>query len=161
MMSPAALSLLTSTFQEGAARNRALGVWGSIAAGGAAAGMIIGGVLTDLANWRWVFLVNVPVGLAVILAARRVVPESRATAGATLDVPGAATLTAALAALVRQSRPEPSQKHNPSCSGDLRVPESSARRRPHGRRTGDPPGHADRLPEGAVAVAHTPRPDDP
>jgi MFS family permease len=71
MMSPAALSLLTSTFEEGAARNKALGVWGSISAGGAAAGMIIGGCLTDLANWRWVFLINVPVGGAVIVAARR------------------------------------------------------------------------------------------
>ena len=100
MMSPAALSLLTSTFDEGAARNKALGVWGSIAAGGAAAGMIIGGVLTDLANWRWVFLINVPVGVAVILTARRTVPESRAAGVAALDVPGAATLTAALAALV-------------------------------------------------------------
>jgi EmrB/QacA subfamily drug resistance transporter len=100
MMSPAALSLLTSTFEEGAARNKALGVWGSISAGGAAAGMIIGGVLTDLANWRWVFLINVPVGVAVILAARRTVPESRSSRGASLDVPGAVTLTAALAALV-------------------------------------------------------------
>jgi EmrB/QacA subfamily drug resistance transporter len=100
MMSPAALSLLTSTFEEGAPRNKALGVWGAISAGGAAAGMIVGGVLTDVASWRWVFLINVPVGVAVIFAARRVVHESRSSRDASLDVPGAATLTVALAALV-------------------------------------------------------------
>jgi MFS family permease len=100
MMSPAALSLLTSTFAEGAARNKALGVWGSIAAGGAAAGLIIGGVLTDVANWRWVFLINVPVGLVLAFAAPRVVPESRGEDRPALDVQGALTLTAALAALV-------------------------------------------------------------
>jgi len=100
MMSPAALSLLTTSFPEGPARNRALGVWGAIAAGGAAAGMIIGGVLTDLASWRWVFLINVPVGLAIALAAPRVVAESRGGGRTRLDVPGAITVTAGLLALV-------------------------------------------------------------
>jgi MFS family permease len=100
MMSPAALSLLTTSFREGPDRNRALGVWGAIAAGGAAAGMIIGGLLTDLAGWRWVFFINVPVGIAIALAAPRVVPESRAAAQARLDVPGAVTVTAGLVALV-------------------------------------------------------------
>lgn len=100
MMSPAALSLLTTTFTEGDARNRALGVWGAIAAGGAAAGMIIGGVLTDVASWRWVFLINVPVGLAVALAALRVVPESRAPSHGRLDVPGAAAVSGGTLALV-------------------------------------------------------------
>jgi EmrB/QacA subfamily drug resistance transporter len=100
MMSPAALSLLTTAFREGPARNRALGVWGAVSAGGAAAGMIIGGVLTDLAGWRWVFLINVPVGLAIALAAPRVVAESRSGGRTRLDVPGAITVTAGLLALV-------------------------------------------------------------
>jgi EmrB/QacA subfamily drug resistance transporter len=100
MMSPAALSLLTTTFEEGAPRNKALGVWGAIAAGGAAAGMIIGGILTDIASWRWVFLINVPVGLAVALAAVRVVPESRVSSRGALDVPGALTVSGGLLALV-------------------------------------------------------------
>lgn len=100
MMSPAALSLLTTTFEEGAPRNRALGVWGAIAAGGAAAGMVVGGILTDVASWRWVFLINVPVGLAVALAAWRVVPESRVPSRWALDVPGALTVSGGLLALV-------------------------------------------------------------
>jgi len=100
MMSPAALSLLTTGFREGPARNRALGVWGAIAAGGAAAGMIIGGVLTDVASWRWVFFINVPVGLAIALAAPRLVAESRGGDRTRLDVPGALTVTAGLLALV-------------------------------------------------------------
>jgi hypothetical protein len=100
MMSPAALSLLTTTFEEGEARNRALGVWGAIAAGGAAAGMIIGGVLTDVAGWRWVFLINVPVGLAVALATPRVVMESRGRPSGRLDLPGAVTVSGGLLALV-------------------------------------------------------------
>jgi MFS family permease len=62
--------------------------------------MIIGGLLTDLAGWRWVFFINVPVGIAIALAAPRVVPESRAAAQARLDVPGAVTVTAGLVALV-------------------------------------------------------------
>lgn len=100
MMSPAALSLLTTTFEEGVPRNKALGVWGAIGAGGAAAGMIIGGVLTDLAGWRWVFLINVPVGVAVTIAALRVVPESRAPSRGRLDVMGALTVSGGLLAVV-------------------------------------------------------------
>jgi EmrB/QacA subfamily drug resistance transporter len=101
MMSPAALSLLTTTFEEGPERNRALGVWGAIAAGGAAAGMIIGGVLTDLASWRWVFLINVPVGLAIAMAAPRFVVESRARGRIPrLDVLGAVTVSGGLVVLV-------------------------------------------------------------
>jgi len=100
MVSPAALSLLVTTFAEGEARNKALGVWGAIAAGGAAAGMIIGGVLTDVANWRWVFFINVPVALLTLLAVPRVVPESRDESRPRLDVGGAVTVTAGLVALV-------------------------------------------------------------
>lgn len=100
MMSPAALSLVTTTFRGEAARNKALGIWGAISAGGAAAGMVIGGVLTDLAGWRWAFLINVPIGLAVALATPHVVPDSRDAETPRLDVVGAATLSGALAALV-------------------------------------------------------------
>jgi EmrB/QacA subfamily drug resistance transporter len=100
MVSPAALSLLTTSFEEGPPRNKALGVWGAIAAGGAAAGMIIGGTLTDVGSWRWVFLINVPIGMAVAIAALRVVPESRMPSPVPLDVPGALTVSGGLLALV-------------------------------------------------------------
>lgn len=100
MLSPAALSLLTSNFEEGNSRNRALSVWGAIAAGGAAAGMIIGGVLTDTAGWRWVFLINVPIGLAILAVTRSIVSESRGTGKERLDVPGAFLITGAMVALV-------------------------------------------------------------
>ncbi len=100
MLSPSALSLLVTTFAEGPERTRALGVWGSIAAGGAAAGMILGGVLTDLAGWRWVFFVNVPVGVLALAVAVRVVAESRQPDRTRLDVAGALTVTAGLVALV-------------------------------------------------------------
>ena len=99
MLSPAALSLLTGTFSEGTARNRALSIWGAVAAGGAAAGMIIGGVLTDLVGWRWVFLINVPIGLLVLCLTPIVVPASRGTRGR-LDLLGAVTISGGLVALV-------------------------------------------------------------
>ncbi len=100
MMSPAALSLLTTTFAEGAERNRALSIWGAITAGGAAAGMIIGGILTDLANWRWVFFINAPIGVFTLISVRAVVPDSRDEHRQPLDVAGAITITGGLVALV-------------------------------------------------------------
>ncbi len=100
LAAPAALSLLTTTYAEGAARNRALGMWGAVAAGGGAAGVLLGGVLTDLAGWRWVFLVNVPVGLLALVVARRVLPESRRGDAGRLDVAGAVTVTGGLVGLV-------------------------------------------------------------
>src|SRR6184192_3783657 len=66
MMSPAALSILTTTFQEGRERNRALGIWGAVAGSGGAVGVLLGGVLTSAFSWPWIFFVNVPVGVAVI-----------------------------------------------------------------------------------------------
>jgi len=77
LMSPAALSLLTVIYAEGKERNRALGIWSAITAGGAALGLILGGLLTEYASWRWVLFVNVPVAGAAVFAARRFVPESR------------------------------------------------------------------------------------
>ncbi len=100
LMAPAALSLLTVVFQEGPERNRALGIWAAISAGGAAIGLILGGVLTEYANWRWVLFVNVPVAVLAVVGALRVVPESRDERAGGFDVPGALLVTGGLVALV-------------------------------------------------------------
>ncbi len=101
LLAPATLSLLTTTFSEPAQRRRALGVWSATAASGAAAGVLAGGVLTELLDWRWVLLVNVPIGLALMVVAVRALPRSPlAVAGRRLDVPGAVSVTAGLALLV-------------------------------------------------------------
>lgn len=100
-MSPAALSIILTTFKEGKERATALSVWGAIAAGGAAAGVLLGGILTQYLDWRWNFFVNVPVGIAVFLAAWHYVPESKADLDHNkLDLPGAVTVTTGLIALV-------------------------------------------------------------
>src|SRR5450755_3224543 len=80
MVSPAALSIILTTFAEGRERNRALAVWGAIAGAGGAVGLLFGGVLVDILGWRSVFFVNVPMGAAVLALAPRIVPESRAEA---------------------------------------------------------------------------------
>ncbi|HVW79805.1 MAG TPA: MFS transporter [Mycobacteriales bacterium] len=98
--SPTALSLVATTFDEGPARNRALGVYAAVSGAGAALGLILGGILTDLLSWRWVLFVNAPIGLLIAFAAPRVIPESHASEGGTLDLPGAITSTAGMAALV-------------------------------------------------------------
>ena len=98
MVSPTALALLTTAFAEGDRRNRALGAWAAVGSGGAIAGQLLGGVLTDLLDWRWIFLVNVPIGAVTVAAARRRLHESRAEDRPALDVRGATVLTAALAA---------------------------------------------------------------
>jgi len=77
MVSPAALSIILTTFAQGPERNRALAVWGAIAGAGGAIGLLLGGVIVDLLSWRWVFFVNVPIGAVVLALAPRVVPESR------------------------------------------------------------------------------------
>ena len=101
LVSPAALSIIMTTFQDNAERTRALGVWSAIAAGGAAFGLLLGGVLTDLVSWRWNFFVNVPVGIATVFLALRLVPESRADLGhKRFDAIGATTVTAGLLAVV-------------------------------------------------------------
>jgi EmrB/QacA subfamily drug resistance transporter len=101
LVSPAALSIITTTFAEGDDRTKALGVWSAIAAGGGAFGLLLGGILTDLLSWEWIFFVNVPIGIATAILALRYVPESRAVnrqPGA--DLPGAVTVTAGLIVLV-------------------------------------------------------------
>lgn len=100
-MSPAALSILLTTFAEGKERHKALGVWGAIAAGGAAAGVLIGGILTEYLGWRWNFFVNVPVGILVILMTIKYVKESTAELDHShLDIPGAVLVTSGLMTLV-------------------------------------------------------------
>jgi EmrB/QacA subfamily drug resistance transporter len=101
LLSPAALSIITTTFTENSERTRALGVWSAIAAGGGAVGLLLGGVLTDLASWPWIFIVNVPVGLIALALTLRYVPESRADVGhRAFDLAGATTVTAGLVVLV-------------------------------------------------------------
>lgn len=101
IVSPAALSILTTTFAEGEERNRALSVWGAIAAGGFAAGVLLGGILTDTLSWRWVMFVNVPIGLLTVILTPMLLPESRArSATQNIDVLGAVTVTSGLVALV-------------------------------------------------------------
>jgi len=100
LMAPAALSMLTVVFAEGRERNRALGVWAAISAGGAAIGLIVGGVLTEYASWRWVLFVNVPVAALAVLGAFRVLPESRDSRARGFDVTGALLVTGGLVALV-------------------------------------------------------------
>ena len=101
LFSPAALSIITATFRQGADRNKALGAWGAVAGSGGAVGVLLGGVLTDFAGWEWVLWVNVPIGLAAALLAYRLVPESHATdMRRNFDVPGAVTVTVGLSLLV-------------------------------------------------------------
>jgi EmrB/QacA subfamily drug resistance transporter len=101
LVSPAALSLVTTTFAEGTERNRALGVWGAVAGAGGAAGVLLGGVLTSGLSWRWVLFVNVPIGVAAASLAPRVLVESKVEgARQSFDIPGALTVTAGLSLLV-------------------------------------------------------------
>ncbi len=100
IISPAALSLVTTMFSEGAERNKALGVWGAVAGSGGAAGVLLGGVLTEYAGWEWVLFVNVPIGLLAAFAAPRLLPESRDDRPRVFDLAGAFTVTAGLALLV-------------------------------------------------------------
>jgi len=101
IISPAALSIVTTTFEEGADRNKALGVWGALGGSGAAVGVLLGGVLTDYLSWRWIFFVNVPVGALVLLVTTSIVPESRREAEERhYDALGAVLVSAGLALLV-------------------------------------------------------------
>ncbi len=101
LISPAALSIISTTFEEGRERARALGVWAAIAIGGSAVGLILGGVLTEYFSWPWIFFVNVPVGIAAFLLSLRIVPESRDELGhRSYDLAGATTVTGGLMALV-------------------------------------------------------------
>jgi EmrB/QacA subfamily drug resistance transporter len=101
IISPAALSIVSTTFTEGAERNKALGIWGALGGSGAAVGVLLGGVLTKYAGWEWIFFVNVPVGALVLVAAPQIVRESRVeTDERRYDPLGAITITGGLALLV-------------------------------------------------------------
>jgi EmrB/QacA subfamily drug resistance transporter len=101
IISPAALSIVTTTFEEGAERNKALGIWGALGGSGAAAGVLFGGILTKYLGWEWIFYVNVPVGALVFALTVPIVPESRAELGhRRFDAAGAITVTGGLALLV-------------------------------------------------------------
>jgi len=101
LLAPAVLSIITTTFSDGKDRAKALAIWSAIAAGGGAVGLLLGGVLTDLASWRWIFFVNVPVGVALTAATVRFVPESRSElTNRTFDLSGAVSVTAGLVVLV-------------------------------------------------------------
>jgi EmrB/QacA subfamily drug resistance transporter len=102
LVSPAALSIILTTFAEGKERNRALSVWGAISGAGGAVGLLLGGVLVQALSWRWVFFVNVPIGVLVLALAPRIIPESRSEAMAKsgYDIQGAVTATLGTTALV-------------------------------------------------------------
>jgi EmrB/QacA subfamily drug resistance transporter len=101
LLSPAALAVITTSFEEGAARTKALSVWAAIASGGSAAGLLLGGVLVEALSWEWIFFVNVPVGIGIVVAAMRLVPNSRVQAARRhFDMAGAVSVTAGLVVLV-------------------------------------------------------------
>jgi EmrB/QacA subfamily drug resistance transporter len=101
LVSPAALSIVTTTFEEGAERTKAMGVWAAIAVGGGAVGLLLGGVLTDAFSWPWIFFVNVPVGIVAFVLSLRLVPESKDEhVHKSFDLAGAVTVTGGLIALV-------------------------------------------------------------
>jgi EmrB/QacA subfamily drug resistance transporter len=101
LVSPAALSIISTTFEEGAERAKALGVWAAIAIGGSAVGLILGGLLTQYFSWPWIFFVNVPVGIVAFVLSLRLIPESRdELAHRSYDLAGAVSVTGGLMALV-------------------------------------------------------------
>ncbi|MFE1291400.1 MFS transporter [Streptomyces sp. NPDC058751] len=99
LIAPAALSLLTVTFAEGEARNKALGIWGGLAGIASIAGVVFGGLLTEGPGWRWIFFINVPIAAAAVLLAPRVLPESRGERRP-FDIPGAIVITSSLMLLI-------------------------------------------------------------
>jgi EmrB/QacA subfamily drug resistance transporter len=101
LMSPSALSIVLTTFKEGSERNKALGYWSTVATGGAAVGLLLGGVLTQYLGWRWNFFINVPVGISIALAISKIVPLHESEAEhRDLDLPGALLVTSGLIVLV-------------------------------------------------------------
>jgi EmrB/QacA subfamily drug resistance transporter len=100
IVTPAALSIISTTFAEGSERNKALGAWGAVGAFGAVAGVLLGGILTDVLSWEWIFYVNVPVGIAAFVATPFLIGESRDATAKSYDLPGAVLVTSGLVALV-------------------------------------------------------------
>jgi EmrB/QacA subfamily drug resistance transporter len=100
IVSPAALAIVTTTFTEGAERNKALGIWGAVAGAGGAVGVLLGGILTSGLSWEWIFFVNVPIGALALFLAPRLLRESRLAERASIDVAGALSITGGLVVLV-------------------------------------------------------------
>src|SRR5579862_1808565 len=101
LVSPAALAIVTTTFAEGKERTRALGIWSAIAAGGGAVGLLLGGLLTDTLSWRWVFFINLPIGIVAFILAVRYIENTRSDERPeTVDIAGATTVTSGLLVLV-------------------------------------------------------------
>lgn len=101
LLSPAALSVIGTLFREGSERNKALGIWGGVAGASGALGVLIGGVVTDAAGWEWIFLINIPVGIAaLILAFPLIPPDGPPARGGVFDLPGALLITGGVGALV-------------------------------------------------------------
>jgi EmrB/QacA subfamily drug resistance transporter len=101
VIAPASLSILTTTFTEGAARNRAVGIWGAMGGAGGAAGVLLGGILTSAINWRWILFINVPIGLLAALASQRLLAEGRDRSRTrSFDLPGALSATVGLSLVV-------------------------------------------------------------
>ena len=150
LMAPAGLSILTTTFTEGKDRTRALGVWGAISGVAAAAGVFLGGVLSQGPGWRWVLFVNIPVCVLIVAAALRLVPgERRRARPASFDVPGAVLVTGGMLLLVYAL---------------VKAPDAGWRHQAHDRRTRHRRRPARRVrhhrsahPQPAVPVRHLPR----
>jgi len=100
LLAPSALSLVLTIFKEGTERNRALGIWSMIAGGGGAVGLLLGGILTQYIDWRWIFFINVPIALLVMVVAMRFVPKSLPQDKQRVDAAGAVTVTGSLMSLV-------------------------------------------------------------
>jgi EmrB/QacA subfamily drug resistance transporter len=100
IITPAALSILTTMFTEGSERNTALGAWGAVGAFGAVAGVLLGGILTDLLSWEWIFYINAPVGIGAFVLAPLLLDESRDATARSFDVTGGTLVTAGLVVLV-------------------------------------------------------------
>ncbi len=101
LVSPAALSIVMTTFSEGRERTKALGIWSAIAAGGGAVGLILGGLLTTELSWRWVFFINLPIGIVAFVLGLRYIANTRAEERPeTVDIAGATTVTGGLLVLV-------------------------------------------------------------
>src|ERR1700710_423825 len=100
LLAPASLALLTVLFTDPKERAKAFGVYGAIAGGGAAIGLLLGGVLTEYADWRWCFWVNIPGAVLALTAPIPVVPESKAPGDTSYDIPGAALIPLGLASFV-------------------------------------------------------------
>jgi EmrB/QacA subfamily drug resistance transporter len=101
ILSPAALSIVAVTFKDGAERNKALGIWGAVAGSGGAAGVLLGGILTEYVGWEWVLWVNVPIGIAAAAIAPSLIAETKSEAETRhFDIAGAVTITLGLSALV-------------------------------------------------------------